>query len=110
MTINFNDLKDVIKQSQMPFFRDFAPSQQTYPYIVYEFVNEQYKRISNKVHARMPLYQIAVVSDDVESIILPLQKAFDDAGVIYSEFITLPYDENDSRITQYITNVRCIND
>ncbi|MGQ7172348.1 hypothetical protein ACUOCP_43105, partial [Escherichia sp. R-CC3] len=50
----------------IPVYRDEAPTIANYPYIVYEFVNEQHKRASNKVLKDMPLYQIAVITNGTE--------------------------------------------
>lgn len=91
-------------------YRDEAPSTATYPYIIYEFVNEQHKRASNKVLYDMPLYQIAFITQGVESELKPLKDVFNINGVSYEPFTASDYDENDSTITQFITYVRCLND
>lgn len=99
-----------MKESGMPVYRDEEPSTAKYPYIVYEFVNEIQKRSSNRVVYSMPLYQIAVITDGTEQDYEPLKEAFNKHGVIYSQFEGYPYDENDSTITQFTTNVRCVYD
>ncbi|WP_371069138.1 hypothetical protein [Sediminibacillus sp. JSM 1682029] len=109
MQINFQQLRSIMKESGLPVYRDSEPSAATYPYIVYEFVNEQHKRSSSKVIADMPLYQIAVITNGTESDYEPLKDVFNKYGVSYSQFEGFPYDENDSTITQFITNVRCVN-
>lgn len=110
MIINFQQLRAILKGTGIKVYRDNAPSNQTYPYILYEFVNEQYARASNRVVASMPLYQISIVSDDVESVIQSVRSALDKNGVIYSEFTTLPFDMNDLKVTQYVSYVRCVHD
>lgn len=62
MQINFQQLRTIMKKSGIPVYRDNAPTTAKYPYIVYEFVNEQHKRASNKVLKSMPLYQVAVIT------------------------------------------------
>ncbi|HHT7042042.1 hypothetical protein B4087_5789 [Bacillus cereus] len=109
MQINFQELRDIMKKSGIPVYRDEAPSKARYPYIVYEFVNEQHKRASSKVLKSMPLYQIAVITDGTEKDYEPLKVVFNDAGVSYSQFDGMGYDENDDTITQFITYVRCAN-
>ncbi|MDZ5606359.1 hypothetical protein U2I54_04370 [Bacillus pseudomycoides] len=109
MQINFQQLRTLMKQSGIPFSRDSAPTNADYPYIVYEFVNEQHKRASNRVVNSMPLYQIAVITDGTEKDYEPLKDVFNDAGVSYASFEGFPYDENDDTITQFITYVRCAN-
>lgn len=98
-----------MKESKMAVYRDSEPDSAAYPYIVYEFVNEQHKRSSSKVVKSLPLYQIAVITNGTESDYEPLKDVFNKYGVSYSQFEGIPYDENDSTITQFITNVRCVN-
>ena len=111
MSINFQLLRMLLKSSNIPVYRDEAPtSQEDYPYIIYEFVNETKKNASNSVLYHKPLYFIAVVSDGTENDYLPLQKVFENAKVPYTDFTAGPFEtENDSKITQYITYVRCNN-
>lgn len=97
-----------MRESGMPVYRDNAPTTAKYPYIVYEFVNEMHKRTSNKVIKSMPLYQIAVITDGIETDIEPLKEVFNINNVPYEMFETYPYDENDDTITQFITYVRCV--
>lgn len=98
-----------MKESGLSVYRDSEPSTAVYPYIVYEYVNETHKRSSNKLLKSMPLYQIAVITKGTESDYEPLKVVFNKHGVEYSMFEGLPYDENDDTITQFITNVRCVN-
>lgn len=109
MQINFQQLRAIMKESGLPVFRDEAPTTATYPYIIYEFVNETHKRASSKVFKSMPLYQVAVITKGTERDYEPLKEVFNNHGVEYSSFEGIPYDENDATITQFITNVRCVN-
>ncbi|OFD61436.1 hypothetical protein [Bacillus mycoides] len=109
MQISFQQLRELMKKSGIPVFRDSAPTTAKYPYIVYEFVNEQHKRASSKVMKSMPLYQISVITNGTEKDYEPLKAVFNDAGVSYSQFDGMGYDENDDTITQFITYVRCAN-
>lgn len=110
MQINFQQLRAIMKESGMSVFRDEAPTKAKYPYIIYEFVNEIQKRSSSKVLKSMPLYQIAVITDGTEQDYEPLKAVFNRRGVVYSQFEGYPYDENDSTVMQFITNVRCVHD
>ncbi|PGW64307.1 hypothetical protein COE18_06640 [Bacillus cereus] len=108
MQISFQELREIMKKSGIPVYRDSAPTTAKYPYIVYEFVNEQQLRASNKVLKSMPLYQIAVITNGNEKDYEPLKAVFNKVGVSYSQFDGMGYDENDDTITQFITYVRCI--
>ncbi len=109
MSINLEQLRSIMKESELAVYRDSEPTDAVYPYIVYEYVNETYRRASNKVLKSMPLYQVAVITDGIESDYEPLKNVFDKHGVVYSQFVGYPYDENDDTVTQFITNVRCVN-
>ena len=110
MQINFQELRAIMKSSEMKVYRDGAPVDAAYPYIVYQFVNEQYKRVSDNVMKDMPLYQIAVVTDGTEADMEPLKNVLKVNKVLFEPFISGPYEaENDSTVTQYITYVRCVN-
>ncbi|WP_018664617.1 hypothetical protein [Heyndrickxia acidiproducens] len=109
MQINFQQLRAIMKESGLPVYRDSEPTTAVYPYIVYEYVNETHVRASNKVLKSIPLYQIAVITNGTETDYEPLKKVFNQYGVVYSQFEGYPYDENDATITQFITNVRCVN-
>lgn len=108
MQINFQQLREILKQPGLPVYRDSAPVTAEYPYIVYEFVNEIHKRTSNKVIKSLPLYQIAVITDGAEADYESLKEAFNKNHVPYEMFFGIPLDENDDTITQFITYVRCV--
>lgn len=110
MQISFQQLRTIMKQSGMNVYRDEAPTNAPYPYVIYEFVNEQHKRSSNKVFADMPLYQIAIITKGIETDIQPLKDVFNSNGISYEQFTSAMYDENDSTVTQFITYVRCVNE
>lgn len=95
-------------ESGLKVYRDDAPMEAEYPYIVYEFVNETAKRTSSKVFKSMPMYQITVVTDRTEEDCEPLKATFNEYQVEYSQIEGMPYDENDDKIMQFITYVRCV--
>lgn len=109
MQISFDHLITLLESTGIEVYRDEASTSAEYPYIIFEFVNVQQRRSSNKVFVDMPLYQIAYVTGGVETEIEPLKKVFNDNNVAYEGFTSIPYDENDDKITQFITYVRCVN-
>ena len=111
MPVSFQQLRTILKslEPDMKVYRDEAPTTAKYPYIVYEFVNEQQKRASNQVLYDSPLYQIALVTNGIEIDLKPLKDVFNNHGVSYEQFDGVPYDENDTTVTQFITYVRCLN-
>lgn len=110
MPINLEKLRAILKSTGINVYRDDAPSNANYPYIIYEFVNEQHKRASRKVFADMPLYQVAYITSGIESELSELKRVMNENCVEYASFTSAPYDENDLEITQFITYVRCVNE
>lgn len=108
MQINLNELREVLKLSGLPVYRDSAPVSASYPYIVYEYVQESHRRASNKVLKSAPLYQIAVITAGLESDYKELRDLLDAKQIAFTSFFSIPFDENDDTITQFITNVRCV--
>lgn len=111
MSIKFDELRRLLKSVEtkdLKVYRDSAPSSAKYPYIIYEFVNEQNQKSSNKVFAEMPLYQIAFITKGIETELTTLKSVFKSNRIPYSGFTAAPYDENDDTVTQFITYVRCI--
>lgn len=112
MPISFMELRALLKTLEpgLKTYRDAAPSNAKYPYIVYEFVNESNRRASNKVLVDMPLYQIAYVTTGFESELSVLKKLFQQNMVPYEGFTSMASKENDKTVTQFVTYVRCINE
>lgn len=109
MQIDFETLRRLLKSTNIPVYRDEAPTTEEYPYIIYQFVNEQYKRASNKVMNELPLYQIAFITEGTESELRPLKAVLKNNDVLFETFVKGPYSlENDDRVTQYVTFVRCV--
>lgn len=108
MQINLEGLRAVMKSVGLPVYRDSAPVTANYPYIVYEYIEETHRRASNRVIKSAPLYQIAVITRGLESEYRPLRDLMSAKGIAFTSFFAIPYDENDDTVTQFITNVRCI--
>lgn len=106
--VTFEQLRTILKSTGINVYRDKAPSDAELPYIIYQFVNEQHKRASNKILADMPLYQIAYITSGIESELEVLKEKFNENKVAYERFEAMPYDEDDETITQFVTYVRCI--
>lgn len=106
--VTFEQLRTILKSTGIKVYRDEAPSDATLPYIVYEFVGEIQKRASNKVIFSLPLYQIAYITAGIEDELEVLKEKLDEKKVLYEQFESIPFDENDDTIVQFITYVRCI--
>lgn len=107
MLPNFEKLCSVLKLSNIPVYRDDASEGQDYPYIVYEFVNDSPKHASNTVVSENLLYQVSYITEGTELDLMLIKELFAEYGVYYSGFTGGPYDENDEKVTQFNTLVRC---
>lgn len=110
MSISFQDLRQALKSTKYQVFRDKAKKNTPYPYIVYSFISEEQKRASGRIYKSLPLYQVSLFTADTEMDIEPLKKSLDEAGFSFAPFMSIQGDENDDTITNFFTQVRCIND
>lgn len=108
MSIDLERLRQLLKSTNYPVFRDTAPKNQKYPYIVYSFVSETQKVASGRIFKYMPLYQISLFTTGTESDFRVISKAFDEKQVTISDVASIIGDENDDTVTNYYSYVRCI--
>lgn len=107
MSISLEELKQLFKQAGIKYWRDNAPSNQYYPYLIYEYVGDVQKLAGNYVVREFQEYQLAYITRGIESELDVLKKVLQENGVLYSNFKGGSYDENDETITQFVTYVRC---
>lgn len=110
MSIDFNQLRDALKKTNYPVFRNLAPKNIAFPYLVYSFVSESRKVVSGKTFKRLPYYQVSLFTTGTESDLAPIQKSFDEKGVKYSPFSATQGSENDDTVTNFYTYVRVVED
>lgn len=110
MQVSLEQLRTILKSTNIPVYREYAPESQDYPYIIYEFVNETYSRASDKVLVESPLYQISYITKGIEKELSVVKQTLNQAGIVYESFSSGRFDENDETITQFNTFVRCVHD
>lgn len=110
MLISLEELRNILKQSEIPFYRDDATKDAKYPYLIYEYVQDLNVHAGNKVIRELQEYQLSYITSGVESELDSLKKLLNDNKVIFSPFSGGPYDENDLTITQFVSYVRCKNE
>ncbi|MGI6154435.1 MAG: hypothetical protein ACOYEB_00605 [Enterococcus lemanii] len=109
MLISLVELKAILDQVGINYFRDDAPNNQKYPYVIYEYVQDIQVYAGNKVIRELQEYQLAYITTGIESELNPLKKALDENNVLFSPFNGMAYDENDDTVTQFVCYVRCKN-
>ncbi|WP_315307482.1 hypothetical protein [Enterococcus devriesei] len=110
MSISLEKLRDILKSTIYPVFRDKAKKDQDYPYIVYSFISEDLKVASGRVFKYMPLYQISLFTTGTEKDFRPIMKALDENHVTTSGVMSIAGDENDDTVTNFFIQVRTVED
>ncbi|MCO6017477.1 hypothetical protein CKN86_11815 [Carnobacterium divergens] len=108
MSINLKELVSILKKTPYKVYRDYAPTTAVYPYIVYSFIGESEKRASNRIFRSLPLYQISLFTSGKENDLKPIRSILNEYCIPFSPFGSIQGDENDATITNFYTNVRCV--
>lgn len=108
MSINLEDLKALLKSYNSKVYRDKAPKNTKYPYIVYSNISIGKKKASGKIFRILPLYQISLFTDGTEKELMRLEKIL--SGIPHTDFSSIQGDENDETITNYYTKIRVVED
>lgn len=104
---NLEKVLRVLKLTKIPVYRDSAPSGHSYPYLIYEYVNDDPNHASNSVISETLTYQITYISTGIETELTPIKDILSKNQIFHSGFKSGPYDENDETVTQFNTFVRC---
>ena len=110
MSINLQQLRTLLKATGLSVYRDKAPTKATHPFIVYSFISEGSKRASGSIYKRLPLYQVSLFTKGTEEEFNVITKKFNENKVPFSTVMSVQGDENDDTITNFFTNVRCVED
>lgn len=108
MSVNKETLVKLLKTTPYPVFRDKALKGTDYPYIIYSLVSKGKKSAASKTYRKMPYYQISLFTAGVETDLDPIEDLFSENRIPYKEFQGIQGDENDKRITNFFTYVRCV--
>lgn len=108
MSINFQQLRALLKSTGYEAYRGKAPTKAVYPYIVYSYISEDFKRASGSIYRRRLLYQVSLFTKGTEEEFNVITKKFNDNKVPFSPIMSIQGAENDDTITNFFTNVRCI--
>lgn len=108
MSINFQQLRTLLKSTNLKVYRDKGPTTSVYPFIVYSYISEDFKRASGSIYKRRLLYQVSLYTKGTEEEFNVITKKFNENKVPFSSIISIQGDENDDTVTNFFTNVRCI--
>lgn len=108
MWISLNELIDIIKSLGLPVYRNKAPKNTGYPYYVYSFVSNKEKKSSNQLFKSLPLYQISLFTNGIETDLNPIETIFNEYRIPFTSFQGIQGDENDDTITNFYTYVRVV--
>lgn len=110
MSINFANLKTLLKSTGYSVYQDKAPKGTFYPYLVCSYMSEPHKRASSKILRKMPQYQISLYTLGLAKDFDPITKILDSNGIAFSAIDSIQGDENDDSVTNFFIRVRCISD
>lgn len=108
MSINIEQLRNILKAVNSKTYRGKAPPGVPYPYIVYSNISMGKKVASGKTIKLMPLYQISLFTTGTEEDLIDLEKAL--SRVPHTDFSSIQGDENDDTVTNFFTQVRVVED
>ena len=108
MSINLEQLRELLKSVNKKTYRGNAPPGASYPYIVYSNISMGKKVASGKTIKLMPLYQVSLFTTGTEIDLLPLESAL--SNVPHTDFMSIQGDENDDTVTNFFTQIRLIED
>lgn len=106
MSINLEQLRELLKAVNTKTYRGNAPPGASYPYIVYSNISMGKKVASGKTIKLMPLYQVSLFTTGTELDLLPLEKAL--SKVPHTDFTGIQGDENDDKVTNFFTQIRVV--
>lgn len=110
MLNNLDDVKQAISLAGIEYFRNDAPKNQKYPYLIYEYIGDINVNASNKIIRELQEYQLSYITVGIESELDELKKIFKKNNIFFSSFKGLAYDENDLKVKQFVSYVRCLNE
>lgn len=110
MSINRNELVELLKTTPFLVYRDMAPRNTEYPYIVYTYINQDFKRASGLVFKALPRYQVSLFTTGIESEFNPIIKALDGKRIPFSPVSSIQGDENDATVSNFYIEVGCVED
>lgn len=110
MSIDFKGLQRLLKQTPYKVFRDIAPKNTPYPYVVYSFVSEDVKIASGSIYKRLPLYQVSLFTTGTEKDLEPIIEKLNSEKVLFSTINSMLGDLNDDQVTHFYFTVRCVED
>ena len=106
MSINLEQLRELLKAVNTKTYRGNAPPGASYPYIVYSNISMGKKVASGKTIKLMPLYQVSLFTTGTELDLLPLENTL--SKVPHTDFVGIQGDENDEKVTNFFTQIRVV--
>lgn len=108
MSTDLSKLRLLLKDTGYSVFRDKAPANTPYPYIVYSFVSEDIKRASSRPFKYLPLYQVSLFTTGTERDFKNILNKLNVNGIPTSSVMSIIGDENDDTVTNFFVNVRTV--
>lgn len=110
MSVNYEQLLTILNATPYSVFRDLAPKNTTYPYVVYSFISKDRKVAGGGMYRRLITYQISLFTTGIEKDLEPIEKIFEKNHLPFTPWMSTQGDENDDTVTNFFTQVKVIED
>lgn len=102
---NMEKFLELLNETSYPFFRDVAPIETPYPYLVYSLISETPVKASNGIFKRIRKYQLSLFTMGTEEDYEPIYEVFSKYKVPISALNSIPGSENDEIVLHLYTRV-----
>lgn len=110
MSINLKDLVSLIKTLEVKVYRDQAPKNTPFPYVVYTYISTENVWSGSRVYRKLPLYQFSLFTVGTEKELTSLENLLSTNQVLFSDFSSIQFQENDKTVSNFYTQIRVVSD
>lgn len=107
---NMGKFLDLLKETGYPFYRDQAPTNTPYPYLVYSLISETPVKASNGIFKHIRRYQLSLFTTGTEDDYSAIYKVFSQYKVPISALNSIPGLENDDTVLHLYARVGVVVD
>lgn len=107
---NMEKFLELLSETGYPFFRDVAPIDTPYPYLVYSLISESPVKASNGIFKRIRKYQLSLFTTGTEEDYEPIYNVFSKYKVPISSLSSILDSENEDTVLNLYTRVAVVVD
>lgn len=100
----------LLKEAGYKVFQTESSKNTKYPYFVYDYVDATHAYAGNQLLSEQSRYQLSYLTEGTKKELIPIVTLLKEHKILYTPFSGGPYDENDKKVTQFVTYVRTFNE